>query len=351
MSPEILFAGAGITAGVVLLMLAAALTVIIIWKGFNIVKQAEVIIVERLGKYHKTLTSGVNIIIPLVDKVRQIYWRAEGYGPGGIKLAFNKTFDRIDLRETVFDFPRQNVITRDNVTIEINALLYFQVTDPVRAVYEVQNLPDAIEKLTQTTLRNVIGELDLDQTLSSRDTINMKLRTILDEATDKWGVKVNRVELQDINPPEAIRESMEKQMRAERERRAQVLAAEGSKAALVLNAEGDREAAIASAEGAKRARVLHAEGEAESRLRIAEGEAQAVKIILDAVGQRGDPVQYMVAMKYIDALKEMAASPQKTVFLPYEASGVMGALGGLKKMFDADKNVAPAAPKPPVMPR
>jgi len=354
MNPEMLFSGAGITAGVVLLIAAAVLTIIIVVKGFRIVQQAEVIIIERLGKYHKTLTSGINIIIPLVDKARDITTRYTVQDPrvAAGSYAILRPSSRIDLREMVFDFSRQNVITKDNVTIEINALLYFQITDAVRAVYEIQNLPDAIEKLTQTTLRNVIGELDLDQTLSSRDTINMKLRTILDEATDKWGVKVNRVELQDINPPEAIRESMEKQMRAERERRAQVLQAEGSKAALVLNAEGDREAAIATAEGAKRAQVLHAEGEAEARVRIAEGEAQAVKVILDAVGSRGDPVQYMIAMKYIEALKTVASSPQKTVFLPYEASGVMGALGGLKKMFDAEKSGSvPAAPRPPVMPK
>jgi regulator of protease activity HflC (stomatin/prohibitin superfamily) len=252
---------------------------------------------------------------------------------------------KIDLREIVMDFPKQNVITRDNVTIEINALLYFQVTDPVRAVYEVANLPDAIEKLTQTTLRNVIGELDLDETLSSRDTINSKLRAILDEATDKWGVKVNRVELQDINPPAAIRDDMEKQMRAERERRAQVLSAEGVKAAEILRAEGERQAAIARAEGAKQAKVLNAEGEMESRTKIAEGEARAIATIMNAVGAKGDPMQYLIAIKYIEALSEIAQSPQKTVFLPFEAAGVMGSLGGIKELFK-ETGGTPPPPRP-----
>jgi len=335
---QLTFAAAG-TVGMVLLLAIIVLVIVIIVKGFRIVRQAEVVIIERLGKFHKTLQSGVNIIIPILDKPRRLIWRYVIQDPKDPNVSFYRQTDteRIDLREIVFDFPKQNVITRDNVTIEINALLYFQVTDPVRAVYEVANLPDAIEKLTQTTLRNVIGELDLDETLASRDTINSKLRLILDEATDKWGVKVNRVELQDINPPREIRDDMEKQMRAERERRAQVLTAEGSKAAAILEAEGERQAAIATAEGNKRAQVLRAEGEMEARMRIAEGEARAIQIIMDAVGAKGDPVQYMIAMKYIDALVEMAASPQKTVFLPFEASGVMGALGGLKKLFEQGK--------------
>ena len=171
------------------------------------------------------------------------------------------------MRETVYDFPRQNVITKDNVMTEINALLYFQVMDPVKAIYEIENLPLAIEKLTQTTLRNVIGELDLDECLTSRDTINMKLRTILDEASHKWGVKVNRVELQDINPPRDIREAMEKQMRAERDRRAQIIDAEGSKRAAVLQAEGIQQAQITQAEGQKQSQVLEAEGDAQARIR------------------------------------------------------------------------------------
>lgn len=340
-------AGAAGTVSVVMLLAVVLLVVIVIVKGFRIVRQAEVMLVERLGKYHKTLQSGVNIIIPLLDRPRKMLWRYVLQDPRDPKVTFIKQVEteRIDLREAVFDFPKQNVITKDNATIEINALLYFQVTDPIRACYEVANLPDAIEKLTQTTLRNVIGELDLDETLSSRDTVNSKLRGILDEATDKWGVKVNRVELQDVNPPREIRDDMEKQMRAERDRRAQVLTAEGTKEAQILEAEGTRQAAIAEAEGTKRAKVLNAEGEKESRVRIAEGESEAVQAIVRAVGDSGDAVQYLIAMKYIDALKDMASSPQKTVFLPYEAAGVMGALGGLKKMFDkTDKPARPLRP-------
>src|SRR5690606_30679799 len=179
---------------------------------------------------------------------------------------------RIEMRESVYDFPRQSVITKDNVITEINAMLYFQIVDPIKAVYEISNLPDAIEKLTQTTLRNVVGEMDLDETLSSRDTINSKLRAVLDQATDKWGVKVNRVELQDINPPVTIRDAMEKQMRAERDKRAKILEAEGTKAQLSLEAEGHKVAEINQAEGEKQAQILRAEGEAQARLKVAEAE-------------------------------------------------------------------------------
>lgn len=339
MNPELTLMGAGGTVTMVILALVVGLVVVIIVKGFRIVQQAQVTIVERLGKYHKTLHSGVNIIIPILDKPRKIFWRYVVQDPRQGGAAYYKTVETtvFDLRETLYDFPKQNVITRDNVTIEINALLYFQITDPVRACYEINNLPDAIEKLTQTTLRNVIGELDLDGTLTSRDTINSKLRAILDEATDKWGVKVNRVELQDINPPAAIREDMEKQMRAERERRAQVLGAEGRKSAAILNAEGERQSAIAAAEGRKQAQVLDADGQAEALVRVAQAEAKAIQVIMETVGSKADPVQYLIAVKYIDALKEMAASPQKTVFMPIEAAGVMGSLGSLKRLFQDQK--------------
>jgi regulator of protease activity HflC (stomatin/prohibitin superfamily) len=346
MLPEILRAEGGTVAAVVFAVVVV-LVVIIIVKGFRIVQQAEVMIIERLGKYHKTLTSGVNIIIPILDSPRHIMWRYVRQDPRDPRVAvfILEPRTKIDLRETVYDFPRQNVITKDNVTIEINALLYFQITDPVRAVYEIANLPDAIEKLTQTTLRNVIGELDLDQTLSSRDHINQKLRAILDGAADKWGVKVNRVELQDISPPREIKENMEKQMRAERERRANVLEAEGFKAAAILKAEGERQSAIARAEGHKQAQILEADGQAQARVLVAQAEAQAIQLVTDAVKAKSDPVQYLVALKYIDALKEMAASPQKTVFLPYEAAGVLAALGGIKQMLG--DNPTPTASMPP----
>lgn len=312
----------------------ALFVVILMVKGIVIVKQAENIIVERLGRFHKILESGISIIIPIIDRPRPVYWRyVRTDGRGGQQVAYTLT-NRIDLRESVYDFPRQGVITRDNVTIEINALLYYQVVDSMKVVYEISNLPDAIQKLTQTTLRNVIGELDLDETLTSRDTINAKLRIILDEASNKWGLKVNRVELQDIMPPPDIQEAMEKQMRAERDRRATILIAEANKKAAILESEGERESAINKAEGDKRSRVLHAEGDAEARIRVAQAEAEAIRKVTEVVAEmKSDPTQYLIAVRYIEAIKEMAAGGNKTVFMPYEAAGVMGSLGSLKEMW------------------
>lgn len=246
-----------------------------------------------------------------------------------------KISDVIDLREQVYDFPEQNVITKDNVTTRINALLYFQITDPVKSVYEIDNLPNAIEKLTQTTLRNVIGELELDETLTSRDTINSKLRNVLDEATNKWGVKINRVELQDITPPESVRNAMEKQMQAERERRAKILTAEGEKTSAILRSEGDKESQINMAEAEKRTQILKAEGEAEAKKLAAIAEAEAIARITEAIRDtKSNPASYMLAMKYIESLKEMASGKDnKTVYLPYEATSILGSIGGIKELF------------------
>lgn len=307
----------------VIFIILAALVVVLISKGLVIVKQAQVIIIERLGKYNRTLDSGLHIIWPVVDKPRQISWRYVKTDFKGNKFVQLKNETRIDLRETVYDFPRQNVITADNVSIEIDALLYFQVTDPLKAVYEIVNLPQAIEKLTQTTLRNVIGELDLDKTLTSRDTINSKLRDILDEATDKWGVKVNRVELQDINPPKEIKMAMEKQMRAERDRRAKILEAEGEKRSNILVAEGEKEAQIARAEGEAKAKYL-----------VAEAEAKAIDKVAGAVEKTGtDPAQYLLAVKYIKAFSEIVQNGDKTVVVPYEASAMLGSVKTMEKIF------------------
>jgi regulator of protease activity HflC (stomatin/prohibitin superfamily) len=302
-------------------------------------------VVERLGRYHRTLSSGVNIIWPIVDGPRKIEWRYLEVLPDGNKIFRTRRTDRIDLRETVYDFPAQTVITKDNVVTEIDALLYFQITDPVRAIYEIANLPEAIEKLTLTTLRNVIGELELDETLISRDTINNKLRVILDEATDKWGVKVTRVELKDISPPDDIKDAMETQMRAERKRRAAVTVAEGEKRAAVLEAEGYREAEVTRAEGLKRSRVLAAEGEAEARIKVAQAEAEAITKVTETVAASGgNPTSYLIALRYIDTLKEMVSGKDnKVVYLPIEATGVLGALGGIRQMLGS----APAAPAPP----
>ncbi len=304
--------------------------------GVKIVKQSETMVVERLGKYHKTLSSGINIIIPIFDKPRQIAWRYTEQTVTGDIVSVFKMRDRIDMRENVYDFPKQNVITRDNVVTEINALIYFQIVDPLKSLYEIGNLPNAIEKLTQTTLRNVIGELDLDQSLTSRDTINTKLRIILDEATNKWGVKVNRVELQDINPPKDIRDAMEKQMRAERDKRATILEAEGDKQSRILDAEGVRESQIQRAEGQKEAEILKAEGEAQARIRVAQAEAEAIELVSQAVNKstKSDPVQYLIAQQYLETLKTMTEGEKsKTVFLPYEASGVLSSLGGIKELL------------------
>ncbi|MDA3928306.1 MAG: SPFH/Band 7/PHB domain protein [Prolixibacteraceae bacterium] len=320
----------------IILILVALFVIIFASAGIRIVQQSQTVIIERLGKYHRTLSSGFNIIIPIFDKPRQIIWRFTREDFDGRKIVTFKTRDRVDHRETVYDFPKQNVITRDNVGTEINALLYFQIMDSVKAVYEIENLPDAIEKLTQTTLRNVIGEMDLDDTLTSRDTINGKLRIILDDATNKWGVKVNRVELQDINPPKDIRDAMEKQMRAERDRRAQILEAEGTKRSKILESEGYKESQINMAEGEKRSAILKAEGVAEARIKVAEAEAEAVIKIKEAVSSAGDPIQYMVAIKYIDTLQNMVSGEDtKTVYMPYEATGVLSSIGGIKELLTA----------------
>ncbi|MSP65700.1 MAG: SPFH/Band 7/PHB domain protein [Flavobacteriaceae bacterium] len=311
------------------------LVVVLLGKGIRIVKQSEAMLIERLGKYHRTLESGINIIIPVIDRPRQINWRYTETGFNGEIISVFKLQDRIDLRENVYDFPKQNVITRDNVVTEINALIYFQIIDPLKSVYEIGNLPNAIEKLTQTTLRNVVGEMDLDQCLSSRDTINAKLRAILDDATNKWGVKVNRVELQDINPPLAIRDAMEKQMRAERTRRATILEAEGEKGSQILTAEGQRESDIQRAEGQKQSAILEAEGQAQARIRVAQAEAEAIRLVSEAVkGYAGDPVQYLIAQRYLETLSVMTSGTgTKTVFLPFEATGVLSSLGGIKELL------------------
>ena len=322
--------------GLIIVGLIAVFAIVVVSKGIRIVQQAQTMIIERLGKYHKTLGSGINIIVPVLDKPREIDWRfSQTTAAGDVFVRRYKT-SKIDLREAVYDFPRQSVITKDNVVTEINALIYYQVVDPVRAVYEIANLPDAIEKLTQTTLRNVIGEMDLDETLASRDTINSKLRAILDEATNKWGVKVNRVELQDISPPRDIKDAMEKQMRAERERRASIITAEADKRSRILEAEGIREAEINKAEGDKQARILSAEAEAFARLKVAEAEANAIKMITESIrGTGGDPARYLIAIRYLEALKEMVTSPQsnKVVYMPYEATGVLSSLGGIREML------------------
>ncbi|NCD05701.1 MAG: SPFH/Band 7/PHB domain protein [Spirochaetia bacterium] len=314
------------------IIIAIVLVVVLTFSmGVRIVPEAKAMIIERLGKYNKTLSSGINLVVPFLDKVKTVpelkAQATKGSNYMTQMVISNTKF--IDLREQVLDYPKQNVITKDNVTVEIDAVIYFQVIDPKRSIYEIVNYPIAIEKLTQTTLRNVIGELELDETLTSRDTINNKLQVILDEATDKWGIKVNRVELQDIIPPEDIKKQMEKQMGAEREKRASILYAEGQKRSAILQAEGVKESLINRAEGDKQAAILRAEGE-----------AKAISAVRNALETQDNYVQYLIAMKYIETFKEMAAGKDsKLVYMPYEASGVLSSLGGIKELF-GDKNIS-----------
>lgn len=311
------------------------LALIFVAKGVIIVQQAEVVIVERLGKFDRVLESGFNFIIPILEAPRAIDWKVTQKGFDGSTYSMIQKRTRIDLREAVYDFPRQNVITKDNVSISINALLYFQIIDPKSAVYEIQNLPDAIEKLTQTNLRNLVGQLDLDESLVSRDKINHELRAILDDATNKWGVKVNRVELQDIIPPSDIQSAMEKQMKAERDRRAAILEAEGLKKSAVLKAEGEKEAAINRAEGEKQANILKAEGVAQARILEADGEKEAIGRIINALADKGQPDKYLIAMKYLETMKAITSGQDnKVVYMPYEATGILSSVDGIKQMFD-----------------
>ncbi len=310
------------------LIAVVVLAIIFVKKTLVIIPQSETRIIERLGKYHATLQPGINIIIPFIDNAKTVISLNRG------RYVYSST---IDLREQVYDFDKQNVITKDNIQMQINALLYFQIVDPFKSVYEINNLPNAIEKLTQTTLRNIIGEMELDQTLTSRDTINTKLRAVLDDATNKWGIKVNRVELQDITPPASVLNAMEKQMQAERNKRATILTSEGEKQAVILKSEADKTAAINRAEAAKQQAILQAEGEATARIRKAEAEAVAIDKITEAVGKSTNPANYLLAQKYIQMLEDVASGDQtKTVYLPYEATNLMGSIGGIKELFKAE---------------
>lgn len=319
----------------ILAIVIVVLAIVVIYAGVKVVPQSETRVVERLGRFHSVLSPGLNFIVPFIDRPKTIYTRRVENAVGGRTVVRMSATPVIDLREQVYDFPSQQVITRDNVTTEINALLYFQIVDPKKAVYEIDNLPNAIEKLTQTSLRNVIGELELDETLTSRDTINSKLQVILDDATNKWGVKVNRVELQDITPPASVRQAMEKQMQAERNRRAEILNAEGEKQSRILRSEGEKASQINQAEAVKQSEILRAEGEAKAIILNAEAEAEAIRRVAEAVtSTQTDPATYILAMKYIDTLREMTSGQDnKTVYIPYEASSVLSSIGSIKGLF------------------
>lgn len=312
---------------------------VILAKSIRIIGQAEVMVVERLGRFNRLARSGLNILIPFVERPRTIDVRYFESDVTGLKKMIASSTARIDLREQVLNFPSQPVITKDNVTIDIDAVMYYRVADPQKATYAVQNLPYALETLTRTTLRNIVGDIELDQTLASRDMINRKMREVIEEASIGWGVDVTRVELQSIEPPRDIQQSMELQMRAERERRAAVTNAEASKRAAILESEGQKEAQIRKAEGEKGAAILRAEGLATARLAMADAEAEAVKRITAALPP-GEAATYLLGLKYIEALPQIAQGKGTSIFLPSEATGVLGAIGGIKEMLRGSGGLA-----------
>src|SRR5438034_4234675 len=283
----ILLQGEGVAIGTILLLFflffIGLVLLIIAAKTIKIVPQATVMLVERVGRFNRVAASGLNILVPFLDKPRGVYWT--NTRPG---------LTQIDLREQYIDLPPQPVITRDNVTIHVDSGGYWQITDPVKAVYEMNDLVGGIVQLTITGMRAVMGDMDLDHTLSQRDQINAKLRIILDEATDKWGVKVTRIDIKNITPPEDVRITMEKQMTAERNRRALVLQAEGDKQAAIARAEGEKQAAITRAEGDKSSAILQADGAAQARLMAASAEAQAINQISQIIGNSADTAQYLI---------------------------------------------------------
>jgi len=309
-----------IIGGVVVLLLA---------KSVKIIGQAEVIVVERLGRFHRVARSGLNILLPFIERPRHLDVRYSETDVSGLRRITSGSASRIDLREQVLNFPSQPVITKDNVTIDIDAVLYYRIADPQKATYSVQNLPYALETLTKTTLRQIVGEMELDSTLSSREMINRRMREVIEEASIGWGVDVTRVELQAIEPPSDIQQAMELQMRAERERRAAVTTAEAGKRAAILESEGVREAQVRRAEGEREAAILRAQGQAEARLTTAQAEAEALQRIAAALPE-GQAAMYLLGQRYLDALPAIAQGKGSTVFLPVEAAGVMGALGGLR---------------------
>lgn len=311
------------------LFIIAIIVLFIAARTIRIVPQATVLMIERLGKFDRIGSSGLNVLVPFLDRPRSVNW--SGQRPG---------ITQIDLREQFTDLLPQPVITRDNVTIMVDSVIYWQITDPGKAVYEINDLVGGIIQLTITAMRNVIGELDLDHALSSRDTINSRLRVTLDEATHKWGVKVTRVELKNINPPEDVRITMEKQMTAERNRRAVVLQAEGEKQAAITRAEGEKQSAITRAEGEKQSAILQAEGQAQARLTAAAAEAESIRhIAVGITGGQGNPAQYLIMMKYIESLREMAKSGNsKVIFMPVETSSVLSSIGAFKEVFGNDAN-------------
>ncbi|WP_332446374.1 SPFH domain-containing protein [Sphaerochaeta sp.] len=313
--------------------------VLIVLKGIKQVPQGQAIIIERLGRYVRTLESGINFIIPFLDKkrvVKHLNYKQEGLSPYCV-----------DLREQVYDIPSQSVITRDNINLTVDTLIFYQIIEPHKALYEISDLIMAIRELSRTTMRNVFGEMDLDTSLSSRDTINQKLRGILDEATDKWGVKILRVEIQDIVPPSDLKEDMERQMRAERTRRQEVTIAEGKKQAAILEAEGNKQSLILNAQGEAESRIMKAEAIKSEKILLAEGEAESIRLVqlakavgLDAVRkvyaeQEGANNLLMteVLRSQNEIAKDIANGSSQKIFLPTELAGLFGSIKGIQELL------------------
>ena len=295
--------------GIILIVLGV-IALVLLCASVKIVRQATAVVVERLGKYNKTLETGVHMVIPFVDR----------------------RSPAISLKEIVADFQPQPVITKDNVTMQIDTVVYFQVTDPKLYSYGVDNPIKAIENLTATTLRNIVGEMELDETLTSRDIVNSKMRMILDEATDPWGIKINRVELKNILPPRDIQEAMEKQMRAERERREQILRAEGEKKSNILVAEGEKQAQILRAEADKETKILKAQADKEAKIAIAEAESKAIDLI-----NKAKPDANYITLQGFEALKQLGSSESTKIVIPSELQNVTSLLASMKEIVTPNK--------------
>lgn len=296
--------------------------VLLVLSCIKIVPQAHSYVIERLGAYHATWGVGLHVKLPMIDRIAK----------------------RVSLKEQVVDFPPQPVITKDNVTMQIDTVVYFQITDPKLYTYGVDMPMSAIENLTATTLRNIIGDMELDESLTSRDVINTQMRSILDEATDPWGIKVNRVELKNIIPPSGIREAMEKQMKAERERREAILRAEGEKKSAVLVAEGEKESRILQAEAEKQSQILKAEAEKEAAIRVAEGEAQAILEVQKATAEglkmlnEASPTEPVIAIKSLEAFQKAADGKATKIIIPSEIQGLAGLVTGIRELAVKDES-------------
>ena len=311
---------------IIFFIIVIVFVLIVAFSSIKVVRQSEVRIIERLGKYHTTAEAGLNFILPFVDKVRAV----------------------VSLKQQTMDVTPQSVITKDNVTITIDTVVFYQITDPVKAVYEIESLQKGIAYIAITTIRDIVGKMDLDSTFSSRDSINNQLRQTLDEATDRWGCKVDRVEIKDIKPPTDIRDAMEKQMNAERNKRAIILEAEGKRQADITLAEGKKQATILDAEAERESSIRRAQGVRESRILEAEGNAEAIKKVADAKAQEiaqvygaimsAKPDDKLVAIKSLETLEKVADGKANKIFIPFDTTKSMGALGALSEVVRENQN-------------